>query len=231
MNEDRSPRDVHSALRDCLLFRPLDPETRAEIAGRARRRSFRRGDTVFRTGDAGHALMAILAGTVRISFLTAAGREVVLADLGPGDIFGEIAVLDGGERSADAQVLTDCEILELPRGEVLSLLAQRPQACLDLLALVCRRVRLSDQRMADIAFLDIPARIAKALIARSPPSLPSGEVRIAMSQAELAAMVGATREAVNRQLRDWQKRGLVEIQRRSIHILRGSELAMIAAEG
>jgi CRP-like cAMP-binding protein len=174
------------------LFAQMDENSRRDLIGQAMPRSFGVGETVCRIGDPGGSMMAVLTGTVRISMPTVKGKEVILGDLHPGDLFGEIAMLDGKPRSANATALTKCELLVLERRNVIPFLERHPAVCLQLMELLCARIRRSDERMADLAFFELPTRLAK--------------------QTELAEMVGATRENVNRCLRDWHRRGLVKLQ-------------------
>ncbi len=223
---------IDGALQKCFLFQALNDQARAEIAARAHRRRFAAGAAIFRAGDPGQSMMAIATGTVRISLPTVPGREVVLADLGPGEVFGEVALLDGKDRSANASALSTCELLELERRDVLPFLAERPEVCVRLLALLCDRLRRADQRMSDIAFLDIPARIARTLLARiGDPSERRPKPKLALSQGELAAMVGASRENVNRHLRDWQRRGILESRSGWIVVLSRETLVTLAGTG
>src|SRR5690242_9303916 len=110
---------AEEALARCILFQALEPAARGEIAARAHHRHLPAGTPIFRSGDPGDSMMAIAAGTVRISMPTVPGREVVLADLLAGEVFGEVALLDGGGRSADATALTNCHLLQLDRRDVL----------------------------------------------------------------------------------------------------------------
>lgn len=208
-----------------LLFRALDEAARDELVNRARRCRYAAGDPVFHLGDPGQSMMAVLSGTVRISLVTSRGRDVVLADLGPGEVFGEVALLDGRDRSAGARALTDCELLVLDRRDVVPLLERRPDLCLRLLSLLCGRLRRSDERMADIAFSELPTRLAKTLLAQAGAS--AGE-RLRLSQGELADMVGSARENVNRHLSDWRRRGIVELGKGWVEVRRPAELAAIA---
>ena len=174
-------------------------------------RSFGAGEPVCRVGDPGGSMMAVLAGTVRISMPTVKGKEVILADLRPGQLFGEIALLDGKPRSANATALTKCDLLVLERRNVIPFLERNPAACLQLMELLCARIRRSDERMADLAFFELPSRLAKVLL-RYASEKTGAEVRLSLSQTELAEMVGATRENVNRCLRDWHRRGIVKLK-------------------
>ena len=134
-------------------------------------------------------------------------------------------MLDGKERSADATALTKCELLMLERRDVVAFLERRADICLKLLELMCARLRKSDQRMSDIAFLELAVRLAKLLLDRlGPASRPRGKSKLSLSQTELAGMINATRENVNRCLRDWQRRGIVESKGGWTIILNAEEL-------
>jgi CRP-like cAMP-binding protein len=142
-----------------------------------------------------------------------------------GELFGEIALLDGKPRSASASALTNCELMVLERRDMLQFLEHNPLACLNLMQLLCTRVRRSDERMAEIAFFDLPARLARALLRYPAPS--RGPQKLALSQRELAEMSGATRENVNRCLREWQRRGILELKNRWTIILKPEALHAI----
>jgi CRP/FNR family transcriptional regulator, cyclic AMP receptor protein len=193
------------------LFAQMDETSRRELIGQAIPRSFAAGETVCRIGDPGGSMMGVLAGTVRISLPTVKGKEVILGDLHVGELFGEIALLDGKPRSANATALTRCELLVLERRNIIPHLTKNPAVCLQLMELLCARIRRSDERMADLAFFELPTRLAKLLLSYAAEKT-GKETRISSSQTELAEMVGATRENVNRCLRDWQRRGLVKLQ-------------------
>ena len=193
------------------LFAQMDENSRHELISLAMPRSFGAGEPVCRVGDPGGSMMAVLAGTVRISMPTVKGKEVILADLRPGQLFGEIALLDGKPRSANATALTKCDLLVLERRNVIPFLERNPAACLQLMELLCARIRRSDERMADLAFFELPSRLAKVLLSYASEKT-GAEVRLSLSQTELAEMVGATRENVNRCLRDWHRRGIVKLK-------------------
>ena len=193
------------------LFAQMDEDSRRDLIGQARPRSFGVGETVCRNGDPGGSMMAELTGTERISMPTVKGKEVILGDLHPGELFGEIAMLDGKPRSANATALTKCELLVLERRNVIPFLEKHPAACLQLMELLCARIRRSDERMADLAFFELPTRLAKLFLSYGSEKA-GKEMRFSLSQTELAEMVGATRENVNRCLRDWHRRGLVKLQ-------------------
>jgi CRP/FNR family cyclic AMP-dependent transcriptional regulator len=139
---------------------------------------------------------------------------------------GEIALLDGRERSANVRALTKCELLVLERRDVMPFLERNPKACLQLMALLCARIRRSDERMSDIAFFDLPARLAKTLLHY--PAAGHDPPRLSLSQTELADMAGGTRENVNRCLRDWQRRGILGLKEGWTIILKPDALKAIA---
>ena len=207
------------------LFKALDERERRDLAALARSRNFAANEPIFHIGEPGSSMMGVLVGAVRISMPAPKGREVILADLPAGELFGEIALLDGKPRSASAMALTNCELMVLERRDMLSFLEHNPIACLNLMQLLCTRIRRSDERMSEIAFFDLPARLAKALLRYPAPA--RGPQKLALSQRELAEMSGATRENVNRCLRDWQRRGILELKNRWTIILKPEELHAI----
>ncbi len=218
--------EVTQLIKSCVLFRDLELEDVATLAIYAHRRSYDPGEPIFNAGDPGESLMGILAGVVRITRPTVEGEELVVADFSIGDIFGEVAILDGGGRSADAIALTKCELVVLERRDLIPFLQERPNLCINLLKLLCGKLRLADQRTSDFAFLQMSERLAKALLERA--GLPREGVhqgKISLTQGELAKIVGGTRWNVNRQLREWQRRGIVDMQRGWIMILDRSRLA------
>jgi CRP/FNR family transcriptional regulator, cyclic AMP receptor protein len=221
--------DVGQLLSKSLLFGALDDAARRELGARIHRKSFNSGEPIFHVGDAGQSMMVILAGTVRVSLPGPRGKAVILADLSAGEVLGEIALLDGRERSADAAALTKCELLVLERRDVVAFLEKRADVCLKLLDLVCARLRKADQRMSDIAFLELPVRLARVLMDRIGPIGRAGlKPKLSLSQSELAGMINATRENVNRCLRNWQRQGVIDLDERWIIVMRRDALAAIA---
>jgi CRP-like cAMP-binding protein len=200
--------DAGRMLRRCALFAGLDEATVRSLAAHAHRRRFAAGDVIFRIGAPGQSMMAVLTGTVRISAPSPDGKEIVLADLGAGEIFGEMALLDGKERSADAAALSNCDLLVLERRDMLGYLERHPSIAVKLLEVLCERLRRTDQQIGEIAFLGLPTRLAKALL-RLGGAAP--QAKLALSQRELGSMIGGTRESVNRCLREWHRRGFIEL--------------------
>jgi CRP/FNR family transcriptional regulator, cyclic AMP receptor protein len=199
-------------LEKSALFGALDEKARREIAACARPRSYAAGERICRLDDHGDSMMAVVVGAVRIWLPAVKGREIILADLAAGELFGEIALLDGKPRSANATALTNCELMVFERRDIMPFLECNPSACIKLMEILCSRIRRSDERMSDIAFFDLSARLAKTLLRY--PATGRGLVKLSLSQGELAAMVGGTRENVNRCLREWQRRGILDLKDR-----------------
>jgi CRP-like cAMP-binding protein len=181
------------------------------------------GDQIFAKGDPGNSMMAVLKGRVVISAPSPDGRQVVLTVMREGDLLGEIALLDGNERTADATAASDCELLVVPRRSLLALLERRPDVCIDLLILLCERLRRTNEQVEDLAFLDLEARIAKVLVRLSEES--GGEDRsstkpigVKISQRALGERVGGSRESVNKHLQDWKRSGIIAIEKGAIVI-------------
>jgi CRP/FNR family transcriptional regulator, cyclic AMP receptor protein len=208
------PDAIGSLLDRCALFHVLDDATKRQLAARAQRRRYAVGEVIFRIGSPGDIMMAVVTGTVRIVATSPQGKEIVLGELKAGEVFGEIALLDGGERSAYAVALTKCELLALERRDLMAALQRNPEACLRLLEVVCKRLRETDERITEIAFFELPVRLAKVLLrtAAAPGAAArAANPKVALSQRELGNMIGGTRESVNRCLRDWQRRGIIRL--------------------
>jgi CRP-like cAMP-binding protein len=209
----------------CVLFKALNEQERRDLAARAQSRTFASNEPIFHVGDPGSSMMGVMVGTVRISLPGSRGKNLILADLLAGEFFGEMALLDGNPRSASATALTKCELLVLERRDFLPFLECAPTACLNIMQLLCERIRRADERMSEIAFFNLPARLARTLLRY--PAMGHGPPKISLSQAELAEMVGATRENVNRCLREWQRRGILQLKDRWTIILKPEALHAI----
>src|SRR5215470_3998041 len=188
--------DARRLLAECSLFRGLAPDERNALVARGHLRKFDAGDTIFMIDSPGDSMMAILEGSVRISVPSPEGKEVVLAILHAGEVFGEIALLDGKGRTADARAMTRCNIAVLDRRDVLTFFQRHPNAWPKLVEVLCERLRRTDEHLAEMALLEIPLRLAKALLRLLAQD--AGGPRIALSQRELGNIVGASRESVNK---------------------------------
>ncbi len=171
------------------------------MVARARIRTVNAEETIFAIGSPGDQMMALLRGTVRISVPSSEGRELLLAIIRPGEVFGELAVLDGKERSADAIAESPCTLAILDRHDILSFFERNPSAWPKLVNVLCQRLRHTDQVFAEVALLQLPAKLAKSmlrLLDLDRTFAPRKTPIIRYSQRELANMVGGTRESVNR---------------------------------
>lgn len=222
-------------LGECVLFRGLSLKERADLAARARMRDFPAGETIFLMGDSGDSMMAVLDGNVRISVPSPEGKEIVLAIIQPGEVFGEIAVLDGKERTAEATAMTDCTLAVLERRDVMAFLESNPTGWPRLVDLLCARLRHSDRQIADMAFLQLPVRLAKALLRMADMAAglagARAGARIKLTQRELGNIVGMTRESVNKCLREWQRKGIIRIEDNTISIVKREQLEDVAQTG
>jgi CRP-like cAMP-binding protein len=229
--EKRALKEAHHLLGNCGLFGGLNPDERSAIAARARIRTYSAGETVFTMGSPGDQMMALLSGTIRISVPSSDGKELFLAIIRPGDIFGELAVFDGKERSADAIAENACTLAVLNRHDILSFFERNPSAWLKLVEVLCERLRRTDQVFAEVALLQLPARLAKTLLRTSNwqtnPTV-AKTPKIPFSQRELANMVGGTRESVNKCLRIWQRDGVIQISEGAITVVNRPALEKIA---
>ena len=202
------------------LFRGLPPATLERIAALATQKSYRRGEIVFSAGDAGDSLFGVVSGRIRISTGNADGREIFLNIMEPGDSFGEIALLDGGTRTATATATEAAELVSIRREPLFELLAREPKTALELLRLCGERLRWTSGLLEDWSFLDVPARLAKRLLSlgelHGEDSAGGRVVRI--SQEELANFLGVSRQAVNEQLQDWKARGWVSLGRGTVTV-------------
>lgn len=204
------------------LFGQLTPDDVEALLSHARFEHHRAGDVIFAKGSPGRSMMAVLDGSIRISSTAGGGREVVLAILHAGEIFGEIALLDGGERTADATAMNDCDILVIDHRDFIPFLERRGDLCVKLLRILCRRLRQTDEQVEAALFERLEARVAKALMRLSADEgnggAPKTPVRLRVTQQELAGMVGASRESVNKQLHIWARGGFLELGKRQIVI-------------
>lgn len=214
------------------LFRGLSPPALERIAGLATQRRYAEGEIVCSQGDPGDALFAVVSGRVRIGTGAADGREVFLNIMEPGDTFGEIALLDGGTRTATAIAMTPAELVSLRRDHLFELLGREPQVALELLRLCGERLRWTSGLLEDAALLDVPARLAKRLLglAELHGERGSDGRKLRISQEDLAAFLGITRQAVNQQLQAWKAQGWVKLGRGTI-IVRDAGALMTAARG
>lgn len=195
-----------------------------ELLAHALRRRVPAGHVVFRKDDPGDGLYGVLAGRVVVTVESAAGKELILNMFGPGEFFGEIALLDGKGRTATAIAREPSELLFLNRAVFQPFLAQRPDATMRIIALLCSRLRRTTDLVEDSAFLGVATRLAKQLLVLMdrygrPERTDTSAATVHISQEELARTLGVSREIVSRQLAIWREAGIVELGRSRLTVL------------
>lgn len=212
------------ALRQVPLFAELPPERIQELAQMVRRRTYHRGETIFHKGDPGSGLYILTGGQVKIVLPSETGEEALLAVLEAGDFFGELALFDGLPRSATVVAVQNAEVLVLHRDDFLGFVARNPEVAIALFGVLSRRLRAADELIQDAVFLDVPGRLAKRLLElaeRHGRQTPQGiAIELKLTQQDLAAMIGATRESVNKHLGWMRDHGLIQLDRQRIVVLR-----------
>lgn len=217
------PSSVNSAaltaLKNSAWFRGLDSELLAEIAALSVTRTFAAGEMLFQQHEAGDYLYGVISGQIRITVHSSEGKELALNTLGPGDVGGEIAVLDGGPRTATGSALTKTTAFVVPREQFSALMLKQPKIAIYMIKILCERVRRTSQQVEDTAFLAVPQRIARHLnmhVAEAGGELPC---QVKISQTELALFLNVTRQVVNKSLQVMQQQGCVRLHRGSIDVL------------
>ena len=208
------PVDKRQALASHFLFRDLRDEEFNAMLAHARLEQRKAQEVIFRQGMPGQGLIAVLSGRVKVTS-SVAGKEIVLNIINAGEVFGEMALLDGGPRSADAVTVTPCELLVIDRRDFVPFLEANPSVCIRLLAVLSQRLRQTSEQVQDILFLDLRAQLAKTLLRLAEQQRaqagPDRDIVVALSQRELSHLVGRSRESINKQLREWQDAGIVAL--------------------
>ena len=215
------------------LFRGLSPPALKRIAELAVRRGYQSGEVVFSQGDPGDALYGVVTGKIRISAGAADGREIFLNIMEPGDTFGEIALLDGGTRTASAVATIASELVSIRREHFLGVLEREPRVALELLRLCGERLRWTSGQVEDAALLDAPARLAKRLLSLGElhGQKAGNGVTLRISQEELANFLGISRQVVNQYLQGWKGQGWVDLGRGSVTVLNEAALKNAVQKG
>lgn len=210
-------------LRRVPLFASLSNEELEAVASSTRQRIFGKGVIIFHEDSPGETMYIIESGKVRIFILSESGHEVSVRIFGCGEIFGELSVLDGLPRSAGAIAMEETHVLTLRRDDFQSLLMQYPQMALGIIATLSSRVRYTTDYAGTLAFLDVDGRVAKRLLelaAQNGVQTAKGtEIGVRLTQADLASLVGATRERINKVLGSFRDEGLVELDGHKVIIL------------
>jgi CRP/FNR family cyclic AMP-dependent transcriptional regulator len=220
---------VDEVLRKAGLFQGVAPEDVEALGNQFEVIEAPRGTTLFQEGEPGDSLYIVLEGKVKLGRRSSDGRENLVAVMGPADQFGELSLFDPGPRTATAVVVTDARLARLPKQALQTWVQERPQIAIQLLHVIARRLRRTNTMLADLIFVDVPGRVAKQLLllAQKFGSVDSGQLRVThdLTQEELAQLVGASRETVNKALADFASRGWLRLEGKSVVILDRERLA------
>lgn len=221
-----------SVLRKHPIFSDLEADALDQLCRYAKYTVLKRGATIFAKGDPGHSLYAVISGTVKISISSPDGRNAILNMVGPGEVFGDMAVLSGQPRSADATANTNCEIYVIDRRDFLPFVRSQPALSMKFIELLCERLRRTSDQVEQVILRDLPGRLASALFGLAERrKLELESQTIVITQQEISEMVGMTRESINKQLRAWASRGWVRLEHGAIVVLDPVSLRELAEAG
>jgi CRP/FNR family transcriptional regulator, cyclic AMP receptor protein len=220
--------DVTDVLRSTDLLGSASAEDLEAISAASRSRTFRRGQILFTAGDPGNTLIVVISGRVKVVARSADGGELTLTVIAPGSVFGELSVVDGGSRSADAEALEDCRLLFVPREVIQDLCGRAPSVALALASSLAAMLRRLTEEASDLVFLDLPRRVAKVLL--SQPRDDDGVIAPKMTQEELARRVGGSRQSVNAALRGFERRGWIQVRNQAITVKQAAALSRFAGD-
>jgi CRP-like cAMP-binding protein len=211
------------------IFRPLGPNVVAAVSQRLLLADYRPGQLIFAEGEPGDRLYIIASGKVKVACRAPGGREMVQAVLGPSDMCGELAVFDSGPRSSTATAVTEVRAMFAERAALRACITDHPEIAEQLLRVLARRLRRTNNNLADLIFTDVPGRVAKQLLqlAQRFGTQEGGAMRVThdLTQEEIAQLVGASRETVNKALADFAHRGWIRLEGKSVLISDSERLA------
>jgi CRP-like cAMP-binding protein len=220
---------VDEVLSRAGIFQGVEPSAAEALGGELEQVDFPRGHVIFAEGEQGDRLYIIASGKVKIGRKSPDGRENLLAVFGPSDMFGELSIFDPGPRTSSATTITEVRAYTMDRAALREWIGKRPDIAEQLLRVIARRLRRTNNSLADLIFTDVPGRVAKALLqlARQFGSQESGLLRVThdLTQEEIAQLVGASRETVNKALADFAQRGWLRLEGKSVLILEPERLA------
>lgn len=224
--------DRQAVLAENSLLKHLDSADRARLAEYAQMARFAAEAVIFLRGDPGDSMMAVVTGRVKICAHSQDGKELILNIIKPGEVFGEISLIDGAPRTADAAALETCQVLVLERRDFQRHLEQNPRMAQRLLAILCQRLRRTSAALEESLFLEVPARLARVVLHLSQaygiPAKAGTCIDLKLSQQQLGAIAGITRESVNKQLGLWREAGWIAIRNGYITLADPASLAELA---
>ena len=204
------------------IFAHIDPEILAPLEVQLRRRTFQKGEVIFHQDDPGDRLFFVSEGLVKISIVAHDGRESDIALLSPTDCFGEMTVLDSGVRSATAIAMETTETMTLSREDFFDFLTDRSDVTLQIISLLVRRLRSTDEMIGDMVFLDVPTRVGKKLLELAKmygdADDPTAPIKVPIGQEEMSRLVGCSRETVSRDLAMYRRNGVLTTSHRRVTI-------------
>jgi len=218
--------DLVEILRGTDLLSSVPTADLEALAAGSRVRTLRRGQVVFTTGDPGDTVLVVLSGRVKVVVRSADGGELTLTVVGPGGMMGDLAVADGGPRSADAETLEECRLLLVPRDMVQDICARVPAVAQALLRSIAATLRRLTEDASDLVFLDLPRRVAKVLLGQ--PRDEDGTITPPMNQEELAHQAGGSRQSINAALRGFERRGWIKVRGRAVTVTNAAALGRFA---
>lgn len=211
------------------LFAGLNEQQFAALAARTSHTSLRRGEILFEEGDLGDRLYIVTEGKIKLGHSSSDGRESLLAILGPGEIIGELTLFDPGPRSTTATAVSSASLLSLDHGDLVAVLDTSPEVGKHMLRALAQRLRRTNESLSDLVFSDVPGRVAKSLLDLADrfgtPTEGGVHVPHDLTQEELAQLVGASRETVNKSLADFVSRGWIRLEGRAVTLLDVDRLA------
>jgi CRP/FNR family cyclic AMP-dependent transcriptional regulator len=216
------------AVRKAPLFAALDDDAAEALLSTMTRTKIARGQELFHEGEQGDSLYVITGGKVKLGRRSADGRENLLAILGEGEMLGELSLFDPGPRTATASAIADTELVGLSHPDMTAYLGTRPEIAMTMLSALAARLRRTNEALGDLVFTDVPGRVAKALLDLSrrfgQPSSEGTLVAHDLTQEELAQLVGASRETVNKALADFSSRGWIKLEARAVTLMDAERL-------
>jgi CRP-like cAMP-binding protein len=218
-----SVKNEEESVKKAPLFTALDDASAASLRASMTAVKLSRSQVLFKEGDEGDRLFVVVDGKLKLGTASKDGRENLLSILGPGDMFGELSLFDPGPRTATATAVVDSKLLGLAHDQVIGWVKEHPQVSLQLLGRLAQRLRKANDVLSDLVFADVPGRVAKTIIELSQrfgTQKPDGlHVNHELTQEELAQLVGASRETVNKALADFATRGWIKLEPRAVIVL------------
>jgi CRP-like cAMP-binding protein len=212
-----------------VIFQGVEPSAVSDLTKQLQHVNFPRGHMVFAEGEPGERLYVIISGKVKIGRRSADGRENLLTIMGPSDIFGELSIFNPGPRTTSATTITEVSAVSMDRDALRAWIADRPEIAEQLLRVLARRLQRTNNDRADLIFTDVPGRVAKQLLqlAQQFGTQEGGALRVIhdLTQAEVAQLIGASRQTVNKALADFEHRGWIQSERKSVLITDSERLA------